>query len=275
MLPPLPVRGAIGARPQDEVGPAVTVQASVSRSDRMSLVISPMVAVPAIPSDATAEIARELFEQAGWSQIGVGDWSWVLADASRAWAARVTPFDPAYRMHAEACISGRPNRWLPHMATLMPLRRDGYVVVMERLGPADEEAAASFCAALAIGNDSGYAPPVGKPFDAVTDADFAALRARLLALLADGARRYQLWGGSDIRPGNIMADARGSLKLVDPIFLRGKAIVDALRDGRRDLLTDFSRRQLEDFLTIPVFGPGEETDGIRRQLALLYDEGTG
>jgi hypothetical protein len=74
----------------------------------------------------------------------------------------------------------------------------------------------------------------------------------LLVLLADGAR-LRLWGGSDIRPGNVMVDAQGQLKLVDPIFLRGKAIVDALRDERPDLLTDFSRGQLEDFLTIPVF----------------------
>jgi hypothetical protein len=152
----------------------------------------------------------------------------------------------------------------------MPLRQDGYVVVMERLYPADEEAASTFCAALAIGNDSGYVPPPGRPLDAVIDADLAALRARLLVLLADGARRFRLWGGSDIRPGNIMIDAKGQLKLVDPIFLRGKAIVDALCDGRSDLLTDFSRGQLEDFLTIPVFQPGRETNELRSRLAALY-----
>ena len=233
-----------------------------------------MLVLPDIPRDATAKQARERFEQAGWSQIGVGDWSWVLADAGGAWAARVTPFDPAYRMHAEACIRGPPNRWLPHMATLIPLRQDGYVVVMEKLHPADEEAAAAFCSALAIGADSGYAAPPGRPFESAADADLMALRARLLSLVADGARRSRLWGGSDIRPGNVMVDRRGSLKLVDPIFLRGKAIVEALRDGRRDLLRDFSRPQLEDFLTIPVFGPGKETDELRGRLALLYDEAT-
>jgi hypothetical protein len=72
-----------------------------------------------------------------------------------------------------------------------------------------------------------------------------------------------------------MADKRGSLKLIDPIFLRGKAIVEALCDGRRELLKDFSRPQLEDFLTIPVFAPGEETDAMRRRLALLYDGAMG
>jgi hypothetical protein len=229
-----------------------------------------MLALPTISADATAEQTLKLLEQAGWRRIGIGDWSWVLADTSDAWAARVTPFDPAHRLHAEACLTGPPNRWLPHIATIMPLRQDGYVVVMERLYPADEEAASAFCAALAIGNDSGYVPPPGRPLDAVTDADLAALRARLFVLLADGARRFRLWGGSDIRPNHVMVDAQGQLKLIDPIFLRGKAIVDALRDGRRDLLTDFSRGQLEDFLTIPVFQPGRETNELRSQLVSLY-----
>ena len=229
-----------------------------------------MLALPTISADVTAEQALKLLEQAGWRRIGTGDWSWVLADTGDTWAARVTPFDPAYRMHAVACLTGPPNRWLPHIATIMPLHQDGYVVVMERLYPANAEAASAFCATLAIGNDSGYVQPYRRPFDAATDADLAALRARLLVLLADGARRFRLWGGSDIRPGNVMVDAQGQLKLVDPIFLRGKAIIDALRDGRRDQLADFSRGQLEDFLTIPVFQPGRETNELRSRLASLY-----
>ena len=196
----------------------------------------------------------------------------MLTDASGGWAARVTPFDPAYRMQAEACVSGPPNRWLPRLLTLIPLARDGYVVVMERLYPPDEAAALAFCAALAIRNDSGDAPVPQAPFEAADDADLAVLRGRLLVLLAEGAERYRLWGGADIRPGNVMADARGQPKLIDPIFIRGRAIVEALRDGRRDLLTDFSRAELEDFLTIPVFRPGAETDAFRRRLASLYTE---
>ena len=44
--------------------------------------------------------------------------------------------------------------------------------------------------------------------------------------------------------------------------LRGKV-------ARFRMLTDFSREQLEDFLTIPVFEPGPETDELRRKLAAL------
>lgn len=209
-----------------------------------------------------------MLEATGWRQVGVGDWSWVLADPADALAARVTPFDPAYRLHAEACLHGPPNRWLPKIDAILPLRREGYVVVMERLWPAEEERAAAFCAALGIRNDSGYAPSPDLPFPAADD-DLVALRTRVQALIEAGARRFKLWGGSDIRPGNVMAGADG-LKLVDPVFIRGLGIVEAVRDGRRDLLADFSREALEDFMTIPPFQPGEDTDALRRRLHEIY-----
>jgi hypothetical protein len=229
-----------------------------------------MLALSGVNTDTTARQALALLEQAGPRQIGVGDWSWVLVDKSGAWAARVTPFDPAYRMYAEKCLSRPPLCWLPHLTNIIPLRRDGYVVVMERLWPADQDIALAFCAGLGIGCDSSDAP--GKSFEGADDADLIELRGLVQQLLSEGARRFKLWGGSDIRPGNVMVDARGQLKLVDPLFLRGQAIVEALRDGRGDLLTDFSRCQIEDFLTIPVFETGGRADDLRRQVVLLYGE---
>ena len=225
--------------------------------------------IPTIPPSATAAEARALLEAAGWRQVGVGDWSWVLADPSGALAARVTPFDPAYRLHAQACLDGPPNRWLPRVEAILPLRREGYVVVMERLWPAEERRADAFCGALGIRNDSGYAPPGDLPFPEADD-DLSALRTRIQAVIDEGARRFKLWGGSDIRPGNVMMDPKGRLKLVDPVFVRGLGIVEAVRDGRRDLLADFSREALEDFMTIPPFQPGEDTDALRRRLHEIY-----
>ena len=224
---------------------------------------------PLIPPAATAAEARALLEATGWRQVGVGDWSWVLADPSDSWAARVTPFDPAYRLHAQACLAGPLNRWLPKIDAILPLRREGYVVVMERLWLAEEERAAAFCGALGIRNDSGYEPPGDLPF-AEADDDLAALRTRIQALIDEGAERFKLWGGSDIRPGNVMAAADGGLKLVDPVFVRGLGIVEAVREGRRDLLADFSREALEDFMTIPPFQPDEDTDALRRRLSEIY-----
>lgn len=221
---------------------------------------------PVSPID-TADDARQRLLDGGWRQAGTGDWSWVFVDEAR--AARVTPFDPAYRMHAEACLAGDANRWLPHIDAILPLRRDGYVTVMERLRRAPEEQAEVFCAALGIPNDCGYAAPELDVSAMHADADLAALRERLLALLGEGRRRYRFWGGSDIRPGNMMADAEGRLKLVDPLFVSGPRLVEAIASGDRRVLCDFTCAQLHDFLTIPAFKPGAETEAMRRQLDVI------
>jgi len=53
------------------------------------------------------------------------------------------------------------------------------------------------------------------------------------------------------------------------VFLRGPAMVEAIDAGRPDRLSDFSRAQLEDFLTIPAFTPGSDTQSLREKLARL------
>jgi len=224
-----------------------------------------MPSLPDIPSGASADAARSALERAGWLLIGVGDWARVYVDPGDALAARVVPFDPAYRMFAQDCLDGPINRWLPRIDAIMPLARDGYVTVMERLWPADTARADAFCAALGIGNDSGYAPADGM-FEDAGDPDLPLLAARIRALIASGAERYAVWGGSDIRAGNVMADRNGALKLVDPIFIAGKKIAEAIEKGDRGRLSGFTRSQIEDFLTIAVFAPGGAGHAGRRAL---------
>jgi hypothetical protein len=224
------------------------------------------ISLPAVSRDANADEARAMLAQAGWREIGVGHCAWVYADPSDEWAARVTPVDPAYRMFADDCLSSPGNRFLPRVVEIVPLRRDGYIVVMERLWPTDEKIAGAFCTALGIKNESGFGPPTPGAFDGAGHPDFAALRTRVLALLAKGAARYRLWGGADIKAESVMMDTSGGLKLVDPLFLAGKKICEALLAGRKDDLTDFSHPWLEDFLTIPVFRSGGDGESGHAEL---------
>jgi hypothetical protein len=230
-----------------------------------------MVAPPAFPPGTSAADACRRLEYLGWRQVGAGDWSWVFAEPGEGQAARVTPFDPGYRMFADACLAGPDNRWLPKVFGIAPLARDGYVVLMERLWPADEAAASAFCAALGIPNETHAKPPTAGPQVSADEPELVVLRSRIRDLLAAGKARYGRWAVSDIREGNVMADRAGNLKLVDPLGVGGWMIAAALRTGGADLLADFSRTQLTDFLSIPYFGPGREGLDERDELLGLVD----
>jgi hypothetical protein len=219
----------------------------------------------------SADQAQDRLEAAGWSMAGEGDWAIALADPSDAWAARIVPFDPAYRLFAEDVLAGPQNRWLPRMTSLIPLERDGYVVLMERLWPADETLAGGLCEALGIRCTSGYEPPPALPGPWTDDPDLRSLKLRIEALMANGARRWTVWGGADIRPGNVLAAKDGSLRIVDPIFIRGPKILQALRDGDPTMLQGFTRQQLQDFLTIRVFRRDEDRPGGADELRACLD----
>ncbi|SKC41414.1 hypothetical protein [Krasilnikoviella flava] len=225
--------------------------------------------LPTLAPDTTAAEARAALDEAGWREVGTGDWAWVLASPDDRLAARVTPFDPAFRMFADSCLTGRPNPFLVRIDDVVPLRRKGYVVVMERLHPADEAQAKGLVASLGIATSTDPAPDDGESAALADHPDVVDLRRRIQELLAEGARRFRLWGGADVKPGNVLQTADGRLRLTDPVFVRGFDMFRAIRDGRGDLLGDFSRADLEDFLTIPVFEPGPETDALRRTVAGL------
>jgi hypothetical protein len=146
-----------------------------------------------------------------------------VADPTDTWCARVASFDPAYRLFADDVLTGPRNRWLPRVADVVPLEGEGYAVIMERLWSADAGVAQGFCDALRVPDETGRdgERPAPVAFPKAADPDFAALRVRVGGLLARGEARYpRLWGGSDIRAGNVMVTADGDLKLVDPVIPR-------------------------------------------------------
>lgn len=236
---------------------------------------------PIFPSTATAADAREHLQDCGWRLLGTGDWSWVFVAPDETTVARVAPWDPAYRLHVNNCLKHAGHPHLPHMLAAMPLTGEGYVVVMERLWPCDEILAREFCSALGITNDSGYdiaprrrarnaATDVRPPEPAIAASEvLASLREIINALLAQGAATLPFWGGSDIRPGNLMCDRAGTIKVIDPIFVQGKAILTAIQGGDREALRVISPDNLRAFLTIPVFAPGADAVALWQQLELL------
>lgn len=225
--------------------------------------------LPHFSDGATADEARAILLAAGWNEVGVGDWAWVHASPDDSVVARVTPFDPAFRLFAEACLEGWTNPFLVRVDELVPLRHKGYVVVMERLHAADEDRAQRLAAALTIDQEGPSAQPATSDAGLAADSDVIALRTRVEQLVAEGDRRFRLWGGADIRPANILQTLDGQLRITDPVFVRGLDIFEAIRDGHADRLGDFSRTDLHDFLSIPVFPPGPETDALHHKVDAL------
>ena len=117
-------------------------------------------------------------------------------------------------------------------------------------------------------------PARGSGANLADDPDVVDLRRRIGDLVAEGARRFRLWGGADIKPGNVLQTTDGQLRITDPVFVRGLDILEAISDGRGDMLVDFSRADLQDFLRIPAFPPGPETEMLRHKVdALVLDAG--
>jgi hypothetical protein len=215
-------------------------------------------------SALTAAQAIAALERLGWTPSATGDWSWVLISPDGAQAARVTPWDDAYRMHAELCVR-TPGPHLQRVDAILPLGSLGHVVVMERLWPAPDAVAAAFCAALDVAGDSGWRPPEGVDGGAYAgDPAVASLRARVLALAAQ-CTPMPFWGGLDVRPGNVMVDAAGTPKLIDPAFVAGRKIVEAIANRDREQLLRLPDGAVAAFLTIPVFseGPGPLIEAAR------------
>ncbi len=186
-----------------------------------------------LSGDLSASAARQQLESNGYVIIGVGDWATVFARPGDLSCVRLVPVDPAYRLFAEDLLTGPSHTSFPHVHELLPLKGDAFAVVLERLWPADEAAAQLFCDRL---------------------SDDPALWSRIAGLEAKGAERYpHLWGGLDIRPGNVLSDATGELKLIDPVFLAGEKVVDALRAVDRVSLSDLTRSEVEAFPDIACF----------------------
>jgi hypothetical protein len=194
--------------------------------------------------------------------------------------ARVTPWDPGYLLYTRVCLQCSQNAYLPHIEQVSPLVSGGYVVLMERLQPADPERARAFCRALGIANDTG--DPAGET-DWMTaavdssafndDKDLTELRQILREAMNFGAAQIPFWGGSDIGIRDVMVTPLGQLKLLDPFFIRGSDIANAVLGRRVDLLQSIPLDEIESSLRLPVLEaryPGyPDPDELRRILREL------
>jgi hypothetical protein len=209
--------------------------------------------------------ARRALESLGWCWHAQGDWSQVYVSPGGDQVARVAPFDPAYALHVRACLAHPEIGWSQRIDGHCPLAPAGEIVVMERLEPANEEAASLLCCRLGQTKHLEAEPSNDERerFEAERRADPAltALFDLLQETAAEGARLLGWFGGLDVRPGNVMQDRRGQLKLIDPYFVAGKDLIPAMLADIEDVANHYTREELRGFLEISVFEAEEEEPG--------------
>ena len=149
---------------------------------------------------------------------------------------------------------------------------------MERLEPANEEAASRLCCLLGATKHLESAPSADerRAWEAERRADPAltVFFDLLRATAAEGTRRLGWFGGLDVRPGNVLQDRNGQLKLVDPYFVAGKDLIPAMLEDIESVAKRYSREELRGFLEIAVFEAEEEEPGpvlvqLRERVASL------
>ena len=97
------------------------------------------------------------------------------------------------------------------------------------------------------------------------------------AMVAEAVNR---WGGLDVRPGNVMQDASGQLKLIDPYFVAGKDLIQALLTDAPAVVRGYSVAELQGFLEIAAFederdAPGPVLAQLRERVDSIVRRGEG
>lgn len=154
-----------------------------------------------------------MLERLGWTPCGRGDWAVALRSPSGAWAARISPFDPAAPHSADLYRRAAHTGQVPRLALQRPLEGGADLTVLEFLDPVPEVEAAAFHRAIAAGGPGT-----------------AALRAHIDAVDAVGRAEQSWWGPLDDNPANVMRGAGGRLVVTDLFYADGPRLYATVRD---------------------------------------------
>ena len=222
--------------------------------------------------------ARARLETEGWKWLAKGDWAHVYVSPDGGRVARVVAFDPAYSLHVRTCLENPDIAHFQRIDWHASLPPAGQVVVMERLQPAAEAEASHLCCLLGATKHLGREVQAGEieAWEAERQSD--PLLQRLFVLLrataAKGERSLGWFGGLDVRPGNLMQDESGRLKLIDPYFVAGRKLIPAMLADIDAVAKHYSRVELEAFLEIAAFEDEQDAPGpvllqLRERVARL------
>jgi len=149
---------------------------------------------------------------AGWVPCGVGDWAVALRSPQGTLAARVCPFDPAYRAFVDLCRECAGNRWLPRIELAAGLEGGGSVVVLEFVAPVDHPVHGQFA--------EQWRARAG-------DAAFQQVRRAAQMIDAEYRESTPWWGRCGLDDAHIFRAADGPV-LIDVFCMAGTELYRAI-----------------------------------------------
>lgn len=186
-----------------------------------------------------------------------GDWAWIYRSPDGARAARLCPYDPAYRLFVSYCRRHAGNAYLPEVIEVVDLAQSGHLVLLPWLETVPPREADELAARLGFAGSArerlGEAHGQRLCDEGARDPALSEIRSILRALLDEGARVLPFFGGIDLNPANVMRTAAGQLKLVDPIFVAGREIILNLRRDPAAVAQRIPPRELDAWLQIACF----------------------
>ena len=148
--------------------------------------------------------AERVLRGQGWTLCGAGDWAIALRSPSGAFAARISPFDPAAAYNAKFYRRAAHTGQVPHIEAEVTLDGGANMLVLEFLHTVNADRAAAFHQMIA------------------SRASEVAELVELLGGVHADARRDLPWCGPiDTNPSNVMQAADGRVVLIDPFYADG------------------------------------------------------
>ncbi len=172
---------------------------------------------------------------AGWVPCGVGDWAVALRSPQGTLAARVCPFDPAYRAFVDLCRECAGNRWLPRIELAAGLEGGGSVVVLEFVAPVDHPVHGQFA--------EQWRARAG-------DAEFQQVRRAAQMIDAEYRESTPWWGRCDLDDARIFRAADGPV-LIDVFCMAGTELYRAILEDVAEVHRRIPRERMLYTLEIP------------------------
>lgn len=241
-------------------GPALAIRAGdeFGRAIEADWLPSPVVEAPNVQVGQWSLLdhcgVRNVLERDGWRYVAAGDWAIVLADPTDRYAARISPFEPAYQHFVALCRRLPSNRWLPKIWDAADLEGGGHVTVMERLTP------------RVVPDDD--APD---PLWSSNAADLVDVRHEVERIDRACRSAVPWWGGLDVRADHFMLDRTGQLKLVDPFYVAGVDLFGAAQSDYREFCKILPADRRRYMLQIPHFSQPYAADQLAALRKVVLD----